>query len=187
MRSIRHLPRDRRAVAAIEFALILPVMVLLFLGAVEIGKALFVDRKVVTVASAGGDLVAQGEEVSDSAMADIFAAMDLIFEPYPGADATYFIASIIIDPDDPDAEDTIVDWSDGRGVTLPADGDPFVLPAGLIPGVGDSVIIAEVTYTYAPLFGAQIIAPDGIAMGAKSYLRPRKVKVIPRCASSPCT
>jgi hypothetical protein len=186
MRVLTRFLRDRRAVAAVEFAIILPVMVLLFLGSVEIGKALFVHRKVVAVAYAGGDLVAQAEEISDASMADIFAAMDLIFEPYPVDDATYFIASVIIDPDDPDEEDTIIDWSDGQGVTLPADGDPFEVPDGLVPGPGNSVIVATVTYTYTPLFGAQIVAGDGIDMKSASYLRPRRVAVIPRCTTSPC-
>lgn len=186
MRTVARFLRDRRAVAAVEFAFILPVMVLLFLGAVEIGKALFVHRKMVTVVHAGGDLIAQAKEIDDGEIADIFTAMDLIFEPYPVDDATYFVASVIIDPDDPDEEDTIIDWSDGRGVTLPADGDPFEVPGGLVPGPGNSVIVATVTYTYTPLFGAQIIASDSFEMAADAFLRPRKVAVIPRCSTSPC-
>lgn len=186
MSVVRRFLRDRRAVAAVEFAFILPVMVLLFLGSVEIGKALFVHRKVVAVVHAGGDLIAQEEEISDAAMADIFAAMDLIFEPYPVDTTTYSVVSVIIDPDDPDEEDTIVDWSDGRDVTLPADGDPFEVPDGLIPAPGSSVIVATVTYTYTPMFGAQIVAEDDIEMEAQAFLRPRRVAVIPRCSTSPC-
>jgi hypothetical protein len=48
------------------------------------------------------------------------------------------------------------------------------------------VIVATVTYSYTPLFGAQIVAGDGIGMKSASYLRPRRVAVIPRCTTSPC-
>lgn len=50
---------DRRGVAAVEFALILPVMMLLYLGSVTLTKGMMASRKVTLVARALSDLAAQ--------------------------------------------------------------------------------------------------------------------------------
>lgn len=54
--------RDRRGVAAIEFALIVPIMSAMFIGAVELSQVITVDRRVTQVASATADLVARAEK-----------------------------------------------------------------------------------------------------------------------------
>ncbi|MAC38359.1 MAG: pilus assembly protein TadE, partial [Oceanicaulis sp.] len=51
--------RDCRGLSAVEFALIAPVMILLYLGAVDLSLVLSIDRKVTSAASALADLVAQ--------------------------------------------------------------------------------------------------------------------------------
>ena len=56
--------KDRRGVAAVEFALIAPAMVLLYCGLVELCQAVIAERKANHVASAIGDLVTQAETVS---------------------------------------------------------------------------------------------------------------------------
>jgi Flp pilus assembly protein TadG len=48
---LRRLRRREDGVSAVEFALILPVMLILFFGCVEVGDALTIDRKVAHVAS----------------------------------------------------------------------------------------------------------------------------------------
>ena len=64
----RHLPsraffgrltRDDRGVAAVEFALILPLMLTLYLGCAELSQGLIATRKSTNVAIALSDLVAE--------------------------------------------------------------------------------------------------------------------------------
>ena len=47
--------------AAIEFALIVPIMAVMFIGAVELSQAITVDRRVTQVASSTADLVARAD------------------------------------------------------------------------------------------------------------------------------
>ena len=54
--------RDSRGVAAIEFAMIVPIMSAMFIGAVEVSQAITVDRRVTQVASSTADLVARAEK-----------------------------------------------------------------------------------------------------------------------------
>ena len=50
-RPIRRLLRDKRGISAVEFAMLLPLMVTLYLGGVEVSQAVAIDRKVTLVAA----------------------------------------------------------------------------------------------------------------------------------------
>ena len=68
MRRMR-IVRDRRGVSAVEFALILPTMILLYVGVAEIGNAITIYRRTSTVASTAADLTAQVKKVSTADLA----------------------------------------------------------------------------------------------------------------------
>jgi len=155
--------KDRRGVAASEFALILPVLILLLFGTAELGNALLLDKKITSAAQTAADLVAQQKTVSNAEITNIFMAIDYIISPYSAAAASYNIASVVTD------EDGVVSigWQKYRGGTAI---DEFDLPDGLI-SENDSVIIAIVTYTYSPLFSDLITGSFTITDTA--YLRPR--------------
>src|SRR5207244_1629235 len=62
-------------VAAVEFALIVPIMAIMFIGAVELSQAITVDRRVTQVASSTADLVARAEtQISQAEITDIMKA-----------------------------------------------------------------------------------------------------------------
>jgi Flp pilus assembly protein TadG len=56
------LRRDRRGLAAVEFALVVPLMLVLFFGALEFSSGVAVDRKVTLVARTLSDLTTQLKE-----------------------------------------------------------------------------------------------------------------------------
>ena len=72
-----------RAAVASEFALILPLGVILLVGTSEIGTALLVDRKVTRAAHVGADLVAQVTSLNNTDLNDVFDAMEAIMQPFP--------------------------------------------------------------------------------------------------------
>lgn len=73
---------NRSGVAAIEFALILPSLLLLYVGTVEVGQSLTVARKLNNAAVVTADLMAQSENLSTDDMKDIFAAAKATLAPY---------------------------------------------------------------------------------------------------------
>ena len=73
-RLFRRLSGDPSAASAVEFAIMLPIMLLMFFGTAEFGEAITIDRKVGHVASALGDLVAQSKSLSDADMQNILDA-----------------------------------------------------------------------------------------------------------------
>lgn len=165
--------RDIRGVSAVEFALIAPVMITLFVGAVEFGHALTIDRRITAIASATGDLTAQVEEVDDSAVQDIFKASSEIIKPYSESTLSIVLSNIIADADG----NTTVQWSDAHNGSDRSDGSSITLPAGLVQP-NQCVVLAEVSYDYNPAVGQFLVG--GITMKDSFYLKPRQSVCVTR-------
>lgn len=159
--------RDERGLSAVEFALILPIMITLYIGVVEFSHALTIDRRVTAVASAAADLVAQSEEVSDSDLLDIFTAASSVMLPYSAVPISIVLTSVVADEDN----ETTVDWSSAHNGTAHAENSDFALPDGLTQPFS-SVIVAEVSYTYDPPVGQFLTG--GVNLTDTFYLRPRR-------------
>lgn len=159
--------RDRTGVSAIEFALVLPVMITMYIGAVELSHALTVDRRVSSVASAVADLTAQTDKVNSAQIQDIFTASTSIMTPYTAAPISIVLTSVTADADNA----TTVAWSCAHNGSAHAQGAEFTLPEGLTQPFS-SVVVAEVTYSYTPPLGQFITG--GLTMSEKFYLRPRR-------------
>lgn len=157
---------DSRAAAALEFALILPVLILLLFGVVEIGNVLLLDKKVTAGAQTAADLVAQQKVVTSADLSNIWLAVDNIIAPFDANATTYRLLSIVADNNGA----TSIHWQSSRGGVGVAS---FPLPAGLT-AANESVIVAVITYNYAPVFGALLF--DAFDITDVAYLRPRTVE-----------
>ena len=161
--------RDRRGVAAVEFALIAPAMILLYSGLVETCQAVIAARKANHVASAVGDLVSQAEVVSSSDVSDIFNIGQTIMSPYPTATLQMRVTSVTLNQQGTPK----VDWSRGSGgLGAYSKGATVTLPATLGLGANDSVVMAEAKYQYTSIL--QQVMPNALTFDEKFYLRPRR-------------
>ena len=82
-RLITSLRRDQRGTSAVEFAMVLPVMVPLYLGAVEVSQAVAIQRKVTLTARTVADLASQVTKVSKAEMANMMKAAEAVIAPFP--------------------------------------------------------------------------------------------------------
>jgi Flp pilus assembly protein TadG len=129
--TIRRFVRDNRALSAVEFALILPVMLTLFLGGTEITQGITIKRKTTIATRTIGDLVAQGTNINNAEMTAIFAATGAVLSPYPAATLKMVVSNISIDANNV----ARIVWSDGYNggvartvgstITLPTDWTPI--------------------------------------------------------------
>lgn len=170
---IRRLLSCNSGIAAVEFALIAPLMITTYFGASELCNLLLADRKVTNVTAATTDLVAQAMQISDSGMNDIFTASSAIMQPYPLASLQIVVTSAVADADG----NVTVGWSDGYNAAAYAPGTAFTLPQGLIQP-GGSVIVTEVHYNYDSPIGQ--FWTHGFAVNDTFYQRPRRVMQIAR-------
>jgi Flp pilus assembly protein TadG len=147
---------DKKGVAAIEFAFIVPIMLVMFIGAVELSQAIAVDRRVTQAASSIADLAARKEtSITQLEITDILRIGGYIIAPYNQAPLQVVVRNI--SSSSTDATSTKQSWQ----CTFSAAGtnptpvctcmnETYSIPPGLV-STTDSVVVAEVNYTYTPL------------------------------------
>lgn len=175
-RLVRGFGRNRRGVAALEFAMILPVMLAIYFGIVETGQAIMINRKVTQLTRALVDLSSQVAVISNTEMSNIFDAALTVMMPYTAVKPKMSIHNIVIDS----AGVAKVCWSEERNSTKLARGTTVNLPADLrLPNT--SVVMAQASYDFTPLVGYIIkegavpLTKDGALPigGDPIYMRPR--------------
>ncbi len=164
---------NTKGMAAVEFALVFPVMVTLYFGAVEIGQVLTLNRKLTNIASATADLVTQETEITDDQIADIFVAASSMIVPYPSGPTQIVVTSIAADDDG----STTVKWSDAHNGSAKSEGAAIEVPNGLL-SPGESLIMTEVSYTYDSILNHFV--QNGTVLTDTFYLRPRRTNEIER-------
>jgi Flp pilus assembly protein TadG len=166
-RSALDLLEDCRGIAAVEFAMIFPVMLVMFFGTVEFSSGVAVDRKVTLVARTLSDLTSQSISVADTDLTNFFAASFAILTPYSSAPTNGTITELHIDPTSLAAR---VQWS--KGSAPRASGSIVTIPTAL--AVADTYLIfSEVSYLYTPTVG-YVMAKAGINLSDVAYTRPRQ-------------
>jgi Flp pilus assembly protein TadG len=181
-RMLGRLGRDTRGVAAVEFAMIVPIMFFLLVGAVEFSQALTVDRRVTQAASSTADLIARApsQGMSVTQVDNELKIIEQLIEPYELTRLTVNIISVRANAvnGNPNAVTYVVDWSrDNRGGTPYARNASYNdIPAGLLVA-GESVIVAEAKYNYTPLIFNYFIE-SAFDLDEKFYLKPRNASCV---------
>ena len=149
------LPRllaNDRGVSAMEFALILPILVMFSAGTIEYSRLILLTQKLQSGAFILADLTARDKELSTEQLGYIFLAIDQVIRPFGFADNGHaVITSIGADEDD----ELILNWHCPVDATthLVVDGEVAALPGDITLAHGETLIAAEVFYDFEPLFG----------------------------------
>jgi len=184
-RSVRDFVADKRALAATEFAVIVPLMLVMFFGTVEFSSAVAIDRKVTLIARALSDLASQSVKLTDADMKDAFTASISVIMPYDASLVKGTVSQIYVDAD----SIATVQWSKAGTIASGATqatlatsarkaGDKVttMIPATLlIPST--YLILSEANYTYTPSVG--YVLKSSITLSDLSYTRPRQVTCVP--------
>jgi Flp pilus assembly protein TadG len=208
---LRHLTADlqldQRGIAAVEFAFVLPVMLTLYLGCVEVTQGVIANRQLTAVARTIADLTSQQTgsltDTGNSALgvqtSQIFAASQAL---YPQATSSNPVQMTISQVDftqvgtcNPNCTYIAqASWSTTYNGGTPracvivltqvpngSAPSPTTIPAGVY-GAG-SVIVADVSYSYQPTFGYVLI--NNIPISHSAYMKPRSQQYITFNANSP--
>lgn len=158
--------RDQRGVSAVEFALLLPLMVTLYLGTVEVSQGISVDRKTTMVARTLADLVSQSTSITNAGMNDILNASAAVIYPYAIGSLKATVTAINIDAN----SKATVAWSDSYNGTARAVGSTVTVPTALVTP-SSTLIWSEVQYAYKPTVG--YIITGTLTLKDQLYMAPR--------------
>ena len=142
--------------AATEFALLLPVQVLLLFALIEASDAMTVNRRVALASNTLADLVAQSKQLTVKDVDSIFTGVREILDPNDSSALTINLVSVVQDG----KGDPIVHWSrDLDGKQPYAKDSAFTnLTDATTLTASSSLVVAEVTYSYTPALRNRIIS-----------------------------
>jgi Flp pilus assembly protein TadG len=164
---LQRLADDRRGVALVEFAMVAPVLLLMYLAGYQLCDALSCNRKVTITARAVADLTTQNASVNDSQLTTILSASSKIMAPYATSNALVRVSELSTDSN---GKTTVV-WSKANG-TNPrrTPGSSYTLPTTIRTN-GSFLIVSEVVYSYKPTVDFGIVGALGLS--DKIYMSPR--------------
>lgn len=179
------LVRDRRGVAAIEFAMIVPIMLVLFFGTVEFSSGVAVDRKVTLIARTLSDLTSQSvATVTDSYLQNVFTASISIMYPYGAVPTNATLSEIYVSSTNVAtiqwSRSAIIQSASSTQATLTTsarhynDNVTSLVPTQLlVPKT--YLILSEVNYLFTPTISYGLMPQAGVTLQDVAYTRPRQV------------
>lgn len=166
-RQLRRFAADQRGVSAVEFAILLPLMLTMYLGGVEISQAVSADRKTTLVAHTIGDLTAQASNVTTADMTNVLNAGAAVAYPFSAANLKSTVTAVCIDSTGTRA--TVL-WSRTLNGTARSGTVTSLIPTALMVA-STSLIWGEASYAYRPTIGWTITGT--LNLSDKFFLRPR--------------
>lgn len=144
-----------RGVSAVEFALILPILVMFSAGTIEYSRLILLTQKLQSAAFILADLSARDEALGTEQLGHIFLAIDQVIRPFEFAgNGRAYVTSIGADEDDA----LTLNWQcPGAGTldiesALVSEDEVAELPGDIVLVHGETLIAAEVFFDFRPLF-----------------------------------
>ena len=180
---------DRRGIAALEFALIAPLLLSMYFVTMEVAQGIEVNKKVSRVGSMVADLITQQQTLKKADIDAIMAIGEGTLQPYNRSRPKIVVTAIAVtDEATPKAK---VVWSrkivDGTTSVGDAAGSEVSIPSSL-KTKNTFLIRVESTLAYKPVITwaaaekstlGLAAAFDGISMKESYHLRPRMTASIP--------
>lgn len=166
--------RDRRGLAALEFALIAPMMIVVLFGAIELTELLATNRRAENTTASIADVISRDTTVSNAEITDLWTAAGALMFPNASTPMRMRVSSIQVET----ASSAKVLWSEGKnGYTPRSKGSTMTLPAGMMVA-GTSVVVAESSYNYVPPIG--VFLDVAFDLNHTEYRRPRVADPVTR-------
>jgi Flp pilus assembly protein TadG len=173
----------RKAMAAVEFALIAPIMFVLFFGMMEASDLMTVKRRIANSANSLSDLVSHDLTITEAQLSDSIIGVKRLLEPTDTSSLTVRVSSVLRGPNPGDP--VTVHWSiDNEGGQPYAPGETYTKLSNdeMVNNVA-SLIVVEMEYTYISKLGGRVFTtPFEFEQIARRW--PRKSPRVQLCETS---
>lgn len=178
VRASKRFGADARGIAAVEFAFIAPILLVMLVGAVEITRAVSIDRRLSVVTNMIADLVARETKLTGADVEAIYDIAEQVMAPFDASELKLSIIPVMSAANN--ASNTLVYPSTANrpsynGGALPAKCQAYALATGILQK-NESVIVVESSYAFKPLFLGYVMSTN--EWTEKAIAKPRKAMCV---------
>lgn len=172
--------RSEDGVAAVEAAFVFPILLVLLLGIVDMGRGIMCNMKTIKASQVAADLIARDITVDVSIVNEALEAGTLALLPYSTATLGFDVVSVRF----PDNNTTEIVWQETRNTT------PMTLAQVQtrtrdIRAEGSGALIVVARYLYKPIFAGFVV--DQIQMEEVAFARGRRSAVVCMTGAPGCS
>jgi Flp pilus assembly protein TadG len=174
IQTIRQFWKADSGSAAIEFGLVISILIVILMGCFEAGRYILLNQKLDRTSSSVSDLIAQADNVTTGVLSDTYAAADEQTLPFDLAGHGRVIISSVYKP----AGTATVVWQCKGGGSytsatskIGAKGADATMPSTFSVDIGENVVVAEVFYDYKPFLFEGLFKPS--VFRHTTFTRPR--------------
>lgn len=173
---LRRFARHETGMAMVEFGLLLPMLMTMFYGCIEVTRYILIVQKTEKLAHTIADVTAQSKTVTIASENQLFEATKDIMEPFSTGTNSRILVSSLYRAAGPSSV-ARVNWrlSGGGTMTVTSSignvGAVPVMPGGFTFNERENVIAAEVFYQFSPLISTRFFGTTTIYRSA--FYKPR--------------
>lgn len=160
---------SEEGMAAVESAMIFPVMLVLLVGTFDLGNGILANQKAIRASQVVADLVTRNNSLSPSDLDEAIMAGELALQPFNTATFGIDVVSIRFD-DDGDPE---IVWRETRNM---APSPNILTDVAALSSPNSGVVVSTVEYLFQPAFAGFVV--DAIQMQEVAFARGRKTAVV---------
>ena len=161
--------QEKDAVAAVESALIFPLLLVMLLGTFDMGNGILANQKAIRASQVVADLVTRTRTLPTSELSEAVDAGELAFAPLASSSYGVDVVSISFD----NSSNAQIVWRETRNMTALADVLDRVEP---LAAPNSGVVVVTVEYDFEPIFAGFIV--DEIPMQETAFARGRESAVV---------
>lgn len=176
---VTRLMKNEDGIGAVEFALLVPVLLALYIGAVELSVAMTIDKKVSKATAIATDIISQLETVDENTLSKMVGVAQSIVAPYEASSLGMQVIGISVDGGGTSRVSWSWDETNGRPIKA---GDEITIPAAFaIPDTFLLKTVVELDHNLLLLSPKQADVSwdeSTIKLGKEYYLHQREAKTI---------
>lgn len=168
----RRIKTEDKGVVAIEFAILLPLLLLAVVGLYDVSNFVFCNNKMNRTAQALSNIITRGD-LTQTKLRDILQGANYITQPFDFTKSGNVIVTSVSKPSQflPPQIMWRYSYPGGAGASRINLGS---LPGGLVLNTNQTVIFTEVFYTYEPLFPDYVVPSTATDIYALAAAIPRE-------------
>lgn len=149
--TLKAFARDARGVSALEFALVAPILIMLYLAMLELTLGIMARRRAAHLGASIGDLASQSESLTMANINDLWNIGTSLMTPFEtGNSLKITLSSVVMDAT---GKNATYDWSETHNGTKHAKTETVPTTITAQMSANDSLIVTEVEYDYTSPIG----------------------------------